>query len=53
MLDIGRPCLLMGDFNVCYEVHQSTSIHSIMDGPKAQEWGNLEKKLYYGMYKMD
>ena len=42
VLDNGRPGLLMGDFKVCYETNQSTSIHSILDGPEAQEWGELE-----------
>ena len=42
MLDNGRLGLLMGDFNVCCEIDQSTYIHSIMDRPEAQEWGNFE-----------
>ena len=42
MLDNNIPRLWMGDFNVCCETDQSTSIHSIMDGPEAQELGDFE-----------
>ena len=42
MLDNGRSGLLMREFNVCCETDQSASIHSIMDGPEAQELGDFE-----------
>ena len=45
MLDNGRSGLLMEDFNVCCETNQSTFIHSIMDGPEVQEWGDFETEL--------
>ena len=35
----------MGDFNVCCETNQPTSIHSIMDGPEAQEWREFETEI--------
>ena len=45
MFDNGRLGLVMGDFNVCCETNQSTSIHSIMDGLEAQEWGEFETEV--------
>ena len=33
-LFLGRPGLLMGDFNMCVDASQSTSKHSIMDDPE-------------------
>ena len=45
MRNNGSPGLLMGDFNVCCERNQITSIHCIMDGPKAQEWGDFETEV--------
>ena len=33
-LSVGRPGLLMGDFNMCVDASQSTSEHSIMDDPE-------------------
>ena len=47
MLVNGRPGLLMGDFNVRCETDKSTSIHSIMDGPDAQEWGHFETQVMF------
>ena len=46
MLDNGRPSLLMGDFNVCHETNQSTSIHSIMDGAGIKNGDTLRLKSY-------
>ena len=45
LLDNGRPGFLMGYFNVCFVINKSTFIHSIMDGPEAQEWGYFETKV--------
>jgi hypothetical protein len=37
----------MGDFNVCYKVVESTSKHSIMDGPNAEAWGQLQSDVLH------
>ena len=40
-LFVGRPGLLMGDFNMCVDASQSTSVHSIMDYPEQRAWDSL------------
>ena len=32
----GRSCFLLGDFNMCHEVGQSTSMHGLMDAPERE-----------------
>ena len=34
----GRPGFLLGDFNMCSEVGQSTSMHGVMDAPEREVW---------------
>ena len=40
-LYVGRPGLLMGDFNMCVDASQSMSEHSIMDDPEQLAWDSL------------
>ena len=44
-LSVGRPRLLMGDFNMCVDASQSTSEHSIMDDPKQCVWDSLTMEV--------
>ncbi len=47
LLRDGRPGLLMGDFNACCEVAQSTSKHAIMDRPEAEAWEQLQSDVLH------
>ena len=38
VLSNGNPGFLLGDFNMCSEVGQSTSMHSLMDAPERAAW---------------
>ena len=40
-LCVGRPGLLMGDFNMCVDASPSTSERSIMDDPEQIAWVSL------------
>ena len=44
-LSMGRPGLLMGDFNMCVDASQSTSEHSIMDDPEQLAWDSLAMEV--------
>ena len=44
-LSIGRPGLLMGDFNMCVDAFQSTSEHSIVDDPEQLAWDSLAMEV--------
>ena len=44
-LSVGRPGLLMGDFNMCVDASQSTSEHSIMDDPEQVAWDSLAMEV--------
>ena len=37
----GRPGFLLGDFNMCSESIQSTSIHCLMDAPEREVWDSF------------
>ena len=38
VLSNGNPRFLLGDFNMCSEVGQSASMHSLMDAPQRAAW---------------
>ncbi|MCO5594133.1 hypothetical protein L7F22_048154 [Adiantum nelumboides] len=42
LLALGRPGILMGDFNVCSHPLQSSSQHALMDSPERRAWSCME-----------
>ena len=44
-LSLSRPGLMVGDFNACCDIGQSTSIHSSTDASELHAWVQMQSSV--------